>query len=169
MNALVIVLRILHVLGGVFWVGGALFSTFFVSPAVAATGDAGKAVMNYLVTKARISMRFTASAVVTVLAGAALYWIDSGGLTSSWTTSGPGWGFGIGGLFALAGLGLSAAVGVNAAKMGRIASGAQGKPSAAQLADMQAAQAAMRTTSLLSTVALIISLACMATARYWVF
>ncbi len=169
MNALVLLLRFLHIGAGVFWVGGAIFSTFFLGPAAAATGDAGSAVMGYLVSKARISMRFTGAAVITVLAGAALYWIDSGGLTSAWTTSGPGWGFGIGGLFALLGLGLSAAVGMNFAKVSRVAAAAQGKPSPAQLTEMRQAQETAGRLSRFSTAALIISLICMATARYWLF
>ncbi len=169
MNTLIIVLRILHIGSGVFWVGGALFSNFLLTPATASTGDAGRAVMNYLVTKSRISMRFTGAAVITVLSGAALYWIDSGGLTSAWTTSGPGWGFGLGGILAVFGMGFSALVGINASKVGRLATAAQGKPSEPQLVEMRAAQSAASRASLLSSVALIISLLCMATARYWLF
>ncbi len=169
MNVLLLVLRIIHIVGGVFWVGSAMMSTFFLGPAFGATGDAGRAVMDYLVSKARISTRITASSVATVLAGLALYWIDSGGLTSPWTTSGAGLGFGIGGLLALAGMGLGGLVGRNASRLGRIAAAAQGKPSESQLADMKIAQSAMDKASRFSTIALILSLVCMATARYWLF
>lgn len=169
MNILVIVLRILHIVGGVFWVGTAMFSTFFISPAMAATGEAGRAFMDYLMSKARLSTRISAASGMTVLAGAILYWIDSGGLTSAWTTSGPGVGFGIGAVLALVGIGVGAMVGVNAKKLGRIAAAAQGKPSETQVAQMKSAQASMSQASLWSTIALIASLACMATARYWLF
>ncbi len=167
MNVLVIVLRVVHILAGVFWVGGALISTFFLAPAVAATGDAGRAFMNQLVNKAHMSTRITVAAVLTVLAGAILYWKDSAGLTSSWTSSGAGWGFGIGAVFALVGIGLGPFIGINAAKLGRIAAAAQGKPSAAQLSEMQATQKKMTLFSQGSTAVLIIALVCMATARYW--
>lgn len=169
MNVLMLVLRILHIVGGVFWVGSAMMSTFFLGPAVRASGDSGRAVMGYLVSKARISTRITASSVTTVLAGLALYWIDSAGLSSPWTTSGAGLGFAIGGLLALLGMGFGGLVGKNAARLGRIAATAQDKPSDSQLADMKGAQSAMDGASRLSTIALILSLLCMATARYWLF
>lgn len=167
MNVLVIVLRLIHILSGVFWVGAAIVNAFFLTPAVVATGDAGRTLMGYLMTKSRFAVRITIAAVLTVLAGAALYWIDSGGLTSQWTTSATGIGFAIGALFALVGLGTGMLVGVNATKLGRIAAASQGKPSPEQLAEMQAAQRAMESASRFSTIALIIALACMATARYW--
>ena len=169
MTVLIVLLRLLHILSGVFWVGAAIFSTFILGPTVSATGDAGRTFMDYLVSKARINVRMSGAAGVTVLAGAVLYWIDSGGFTSSWTTSGPGLGFGIGALFALAGMGIGALVGTNAKKIGQVAARAQGKPSAAQLAEMQTAQDSMAQASLWSSVLLVISLICMATARYWVF
>ncbi len=168
MNVFIIGLRLVHILGGVFWVGSAMMNAFFLTPAVAATGQAGQQMMGHMITKGKMSVRLTVAAVLTVLAGAILYWIDSGGLTSSWTSSATGLGFGIGGLFALVGLVTGAMVGMNASKMGHIAASAQGKPSAEQLAQMQTAQKRMALASKISTIALIIALVCMATARYWV-
>ena len=167
MNLLIIVLRLIHILAGVFWLGGALMSAFFLSPAIAATGEAGQKFMGYMVTKGHISARLTTASILTVLAGALLYWIDSGGLTSAWTTSATGWGFGIGGIFALIGLGFGMVVGRNIAKMGKIAATAQGKPTQAQVLELQDAQKQMSMASQISTAALIVALVCMATARYW--
>ncbi len=167
MNVLVIVLRLIHILSGVFWVGAAMVSAFFLAPAVAATGDAGQKMMGHMITKGKMSTRITIAAILTVLAGGTLYWIDSGGLTSSWTSSATGWGFGIGAVFALVGLGTGMLVGVNMHKIGEVAAAAQGKPSQAQIAEMQAAQKRMALASKVSTAALIVALACMATARYW--
>jgi uncharacterized membrane protein len=167
MNLLIIILRLIHILGGVFWVGGALMSAFFLAPAMAGTGEAGQKFMGYMVTKGRLSARLTVASILTVLAGAVLYWIDSGGLTSAWTTSATGWGFGIGGIFALIGLGYGMAVGRSVKKLGSIATAVQGKPTQAQIVELQAAQKQMATASQISTAALIIALICMATARYW--
>lgn len=169
MTVLVVVLRLIHILAGVFWVGAAMISAFFLSPALAATGEAGQKMMGHMITKGRMSVRITVAAILTVLAGGALYWIDSGGLTSSWTSSATGLGFAIGGLFALVGLGIGMMVGTGAHRIGEIAAAAQGKPSPDQIAQMQAAQKQMAMASKVSTAALIIALACMATARYWVF
>lgn len=96
MNILMIVLRLLHILAGVLWVGAALVNAFFLSPTVAATDDAGQKVMAHLMGEARLSARITLASYITVLAGAALYWIDSQGLSSAWISSGPGIGFALG-------------------------------------------------------------------------
>ena len=167
MNVLLIILRLIHILSGVFWLGAAMVSAFFLSPAVAATGEAGQKMMGHMIVKGRMSVRITVAAILTVLAGATLYWIDSHGLTSPWTTSGPGWGFGLGGVLALIGLGIGMQVGINAKKLGSIAAAAQGKPSPDQVGEMQAAQKRMTLASNVSTVILILALVCMATARYW--
>jgi uncharacterized membrane protein len=167
MDYLVILLRLVHILSGVFWVGGAVISTFFLAPTAAATGEAGQKFMNYLLTQARISVRFMVASFLTVLSGAWLYWLDSGGLTSAWTNSGSGLGFGLGAIFALIGMGIGSLVGRNAAKLGKIASAAQGNPTQLQVSEMDAAQKQMSMASRLSTIALILALACMATAREW--
>ena len=81
MNWLVIVLRIVHILSGVFWVGSAVFNGLFLGPAVGATAEAGQKVVAHLVTRARLTATISAAAGLTVLASGALYWIDSQGLT----------------------------------------------------------------------------------------
>lgn len=167
MNAVTLVLRLIHIVSGVFWVGAGLVSAFFISPALAATGEAGQKMMGHMIQKGRMSVYITAAAILTVLAGAALYWRDSQGFTSPWTSSAAGWGFGIGAVAGIIGLGTGMGVGMNAKKLGEIAAAAQGKPTPEQISEMQAAQKRMSTASKLSTVALVIALACMATARYW--
>ncbi len=167
MNVFLIVLRLIHILSGVFWVGGGMISFFFLSPAVAATGPAGQQMMGYIVNKGRMTMRLTIAAILTVLAGAALYWIDSHGFTSPWTVSAPGLGFALGAIFALVGLGSGLVVGRSFQALGRIAASAQGKPSPEQLGEMQAIQKRLAMASRINTYALILALVCMATARYW--
>jgi uncharacterized membrane protein len=169
MNYLVFVLRLIHILAGVFWVGSSMVFVFFLTPAVAATGEAGQKLMVHLINKARLSTRIAISAVLTVLAGGWLYLIDSQGLTSAWRSSGPGIGFGIGGLFALIGLVFGLMVGINSNRLGKLSAEIQGKPTEAQLAGIQAAQKQLKYAGPISSAALIIALICMATARYWVF
>lgn len=167
MNVLVIVLRLIHILSGVFWVGGAMISYFFLSPAVAATGEAGQKMMGFIVNKGRMTVRLTVAAILTVLAGAILYWRDSQGFSSPWTISGPGLGFALGAIFALVGLGFGMVVGQSFQKLGGIAAAAAGKPSPEQMTQMQATQKRLAMASRVNTFALILALACMATARYW--
>jgi uncharacterized membrane protein len=169
MNTLVIALRLLHILGGVFWVGSSLFLGFYIAPAVAATAESGQKLMAHLVTRARITVWITGAAMVTVAAGATLYWIDSQGLTSAWQNSGPGVGFGLGGLFALVGLAFGVLVGRNTSMLGNMAAQIQGKPSPEQMTKVQAAQKQLAYAGPINSLALILALLCMATARYWLF
>jgi hypothetical protein len=109
------------------------------------------------------------SAILTMVAGAILYWIDSAGFSSNWTRSGPGWGFGLGGVLGLIGFLSGNRFGNNIMTFGRTAMQIDGKPTAEQKAIMEAAQKPLGTLGVISTVALILALICMATARYWRF
>ena len=59
MNLLIIVLRLIHILAGVFWLGGSFMSAIFLTPAVAATGESGQKFMGHLITKGRMTARIT--------------------------------------------------------------------------------------------------------------
>ena len=167
MDYLKIVLRLIHIFSGVFWVGGALFLGFFVNPSVQATADSGQKFMAYLMTKSGLTLRITAAAFLTVLAGGWLYWIDSGSLTSVWMHSATGWGFGIGGIFGIIGFIFGSMVGRYSSTLGKIASQIQGKPTPEQMNQIQTIQKQLSSVSTIDTIALILSLICMATARYW--
>lgn len=169
MNVLTLALRLIHILSGVLWVGTALLNTFFLGPTVAATGEAGQKFMAHLVSKARLSARVTLASYLTVIAGAILYWIDSQGFTSGWLTSGAGIGFALGGIAGLIGFGAGQIVGKNATLIGKIASEVRGAPTPQQAAALQQAGAKMTSMGRISSAFLIASLACMATARYWLF
>jgi len=146
-----------------------MFNTFFLSPTVASTGEAGQKVMGHLVAKARLTARVTLSSYLTVLSGAALYWIDSQGFTSAWQTSGPGIGFGLGAVAGLIGFGLGQIVGKNATLIARLAAQVQGQPTPEQAGAIAQARARMTAAGRISTTFLVLSLALMGTARYWLF
>lgn len=167
MEYLKIVLRLIHILSGVFWVGGAFFLGFFVNPSIQATAESGQKFMAHLMTKSGLTLRITIAAFLTVLAGGWLYWIDSGGLTSVWIHSATGWGFGIGGIFGIVGLIFGSMVGKYSSTLGEIASQIEGKPTPEQISQIQEVQKKLKSVSTIDTIALILSLICMATARYW--
>src|SRR5512132_3321008 len=96
MTYLIWLLRIIHIVGGIVWVGGTLIMTFFIAPTVGATAEAGQRFVGHLMNNLKFSNRMAAASGSTILAGFILYWIDSQGFTSPWMTSGAGRGFGIG-------------------------------------------------------------------------
>jgi uncharacterized membrane protein len=167
-NILVVVLRIIHIVAGVFWVGSSLFTGIFLGPAVSATAEAGQRVLAQLTTKARITAAISASAGLTALAGGWLYWLDSAGLTSEWMHKGPGVGFGIGALFAVVGLVFGSMVGRDMGALGKLATEISGKPTPEQLGKIGAVRRQLAYAGPTTTVTLLIALICMATARYWV-
>ena len=167
MHYLTIILRFLHVVAGAFWFGTAMTMGFFVGPTVAAIGDAGPKFMGHVILKARLHTAIAISAGLTILAGVGLYWIDSQGFTSAWTRSGPGVVFGVGAVFGAIGFIFGNILGVNIKKVATIGSQIQGKPTADQMSQIQAAQKTMGTAGPVSSFALIISMICMSVARYW--
>lgn len=159
-------LRIIHIVGGVFWVGGALIMTFFIVPTIGATSEAGQKFVAHLMNNLKFSNRMSAAAGSTVLAGAILYWIDSQGLTSPWMKSGAGIGFTIGAVFALIGLVTGMLMGRSTKAMAGLGGKMQGQPSPEQLSQMQAIRKQQATYSTITAVALILAVIFMAIARY---
>src|SRR4030067_3743973 len=96
MTYLIWLLRIIHIVWGVFWVGGVLIMAFFLAPSVGATEEAGQKFIGHLMNNLKFSSRMSAAAGLTILAGFILYWIDSDGFTSAWMKPDAGRGFGVG-------------------------------------------------------------------------
>lgn len=78
MLLLIIVLRVIHIFCGVFWVGFGMFNVIFLQPTVKALGADGQKIMQYLTQKTRFQMTVYTAATLTVLSGIALYWILTG-------------------------------------------------------------------------------------------
>jgi uncharacterized membrane protein len=167
---LLIAVRILHIGAAVGWVGGAALFSFFVEPTLNAIGPDAEKVTGELIQRRKLPRYFAILSTTTVLAGAVLYWIDSGGLQLSWITSPTGLAFTISALAAIAawlggGALLSPAV-KNVAAVGTELRAAGGPPSAELMARMHAAQERVRQIGLFDLGLLIIAVIGMAVARY---
>ena len=169
MNYLTLALRLIHIIGGIIWVGGALLMNFFVAPTLRATGDAGKQFADHLMGKTRFTTIMTISAYSTVIAGFLLYGLDSQWFTSAWQSSGAGTGFGIGALFALVGVISGIMNGSNNQKMAKLGAQIQGKPTPEQAAAMGAIQKQQGWVIPVNTYSLLLAVFFMAIARYLVF
>ena len=73
-----LILRLVHVLGGVFWVGSALFNFLFLLPVLQPLGPAGGQVMAGL-QRRRMMVWLPVVALATILSGARLMWLTSNG------------------------------------------------------------------------------------------
>ena len=169
MDILKIVLRLVHILAAIMWGGGALVMEFFIGRSIAATGEIGQKFAQHLMNKIRMHKFMTAAAISTVLAGTILYWIDSDGFSSAWMRSGAGIGFGIGAVFGIIALVFGAIFGGSNAKLAEIGAQVQGKPTEAQLSQIQAIQKRIKTVSPIHVVCMILAMIFMATARYFAF
>lgn len=169
MNILMLVLRLVHIVAAIFWGGGALVMELIIKPGIDATGEAGGLFARHLNNTTRISLVMMVAAILTILPGVLLYWIDSAGFSSAWMRSGAGIGFGIGGVFGVVALVCGAIFGRSNARLGQISAQITGMPGAEQAAQIRAIQKRLRVVSPLHVVAMILAMAFMATARYFTF
>lgn len=86
MHMEIVALRLIHVLGGIFWVGTAVFVAAFLLPAMGAAGPASSVVMGALIRR-RLFTIVPVVAVATLLAGLRLMWINSTGFAASYFAS----------------------------------------------------------------------------------
>ena len=169
MNILMIVLRVIHIFGGVFWLGISIFNVTYLQPAVQATGAEGQKVMQHLTRKTRLLNTTYGAASVNVLSGLIMYGIDSG-FHPTFLATRYGLTLAIGGLSALVACAVAIFVIRNIfAQMGEIGRQIQaqgGPPTPAQGAAMQALGARLGSLGRVGLALLTITLLAMSIARY---
>jgi len=101
MNYYVVLLRILHIGAGAYWVGSTLLLTMVITPALKETEASGQKFVDFLIKKKRFGTESAGAGGMAGVAGLLLYWRDSGGLTSAWMQSSVGIGFGVGAVLGL--------------------------------------------------------------------
>jgi uncharacterized membrane protein len=96
----ILVLRLLHIVLGAFWVGAILLNALFLEPATRAAGPAAMPVMQELM-KRRLLFWLPVTAIITLLSGLALLWIQSDGFGPEWMGSRFGMAYSTGGTLAI--------------------------------------------------------------------
>lgn len=162
---LIWLLRIIHIVAGVFWVGGTLIMTFFVGPTVGATGESGQKFVGHLMNNLKFSNRMSTAAGLTILAGLILFGLDARA-GAAWLRSGFATGLSIGAAFAIIGFVFGIMIGRTTKAMAELGAQMQGRPTAEQMSQMQSIQKQQATYSKLSATALILATTFMAIARY---
>jgi len=77
LNELMIILRIIHILSGIFWVGFAFFNIVFLQPTIRATGAEGQITMQHLMHQTRLMITVYSTATLTMVTGLIQYGIIS--------------------------------------------------------------------------------------------
>ena len=168
--SLILALRLVHIVSGVFWVGSIIFLTWLLTPAARATGQAGVTVMQQLLTVQRMAAYLVTAMLLTVLSGLMLYRHDSVSFGSGWVHTGSGMTFSLGALLAIVGAAIGVFVNLPLGKrIGSLGASIQAggrAPTAEQGAAMNALQARLGTFSYIAAVLLVLATAAMAVARY---
>ncbi|MBA3260034.1 MAG: hypothetical protein H0T68_11295 [Gemmatimonadales bacterium] len=99
MQAELLVLRLVHVLGGIFWVGSGLFTTLFLVPVLASSGATAGQVMAGLQQRRLFSVLPTV-AFLTILSGLRLMWLTSAGFSAAYFAAPSGLTYAVSGLAA---------------------------------------------------------------------
>ena len=167
----ILVLRLVHIASGAFWVG-AVFSFFlFVSPTATALGSDGQRFVAHLISRQRFSNAILVSAIVTVSAGLLLLWRTSNGFDLALLSRPPMLGFAIGGVSAIITLAIASGYIVPRVSRGeRITARLQadGRPPTTQeQRELDRIGSEIQRAGVLVMATLAIAVAAMATARYW--
>ncbi len=166
---LLLVLRLVHVVLGVFWAGTVLFIGLLLFPSVRAAGPAGGQVMARLMER-RMPVWLHSTSLLVIASGIWLYWRATGGFQADLMLAGPNLVFGTGGLMAILatviGLGINAPT---AGRIGRLSASIQGggsPPSPEQAAEIQRLQGILFRGAQAAAALLLLATAAMAVARY---
>ena len=170
---LLLVFRLVHIIAGVCWAGGAFIYFLFVEPTAKALAPAGMQFVQHMVTKRRYSIFMAISSSLTVLSGVNLLWQDGSGQWLAWLKTGPGLGFALGSAVGV----LVYFIGMFGVKpraermavIGKEIQTAGGPPTPAQGAELLKLDKEMATLGVADFVLVALSLGLMATARYWLF
>lgn len=169
MMAEMLVLRLVHILGGIFWVGAMLYNAFFLMPAMVQAGPAAGPVMAGLQQR-KLFTWLPVVAILTMLAGIRLMMIGAEGFGAAYFETSMGRTYLGGGILAILGF----VVGLTVARPAMMRAGelsqAMASADASRQAAMQAELATLRKRgAMASTVVtwmLIAAAAAMAVARY---
>ena len=170
MDVLAIVLRIIHILSGVLWVGGATLFFLYIEPTINKLGPDAERFVDEVVNRRKLPIYFVTLSTFSVLGGAVLYWRDSSGLDFTWITSATGLAFTVGGIVALAAwLGGNLLIPKTLGQL--MAVGAQmkasdGPPGPELVGRLHAVQEKLHTIGMVDTVLLGVAVVAMASARY---
>ena len=164
-RAIMIVLRLVLIFAGLFWVGGMVTLTAFLVPAVRASGPAAGKVMVELMLRRKLRVWLTGAMGLTVLSGILMMWRLDVVTHHTWIRTSTGKTLLFGALAALvAGIAGGAVAGPANQRLAAI--GAGGAPTPEQQAEMAKLQRRAGVGMRLTVIFVLVAAGAMAVARY---
>jgi uncharacterized membrane protein len=164
MPAELLVLRLIHILGGIVWVGSGIFNFFFLVPALGRTGPATAGQVMGALQQRHLFTVLPLSAVLTILSGLRLWWII-GGRTMHYWQHRSGHVYLVSGVLAIVGFLLAMFVSRPAAvRMGALARSAPSDEGGRR--ELASLQRRATVSGYVAMILLIVAAAGMAVARY---
>jgi uncharacterized membrane protein len=167
----ILVLRLIHILGGAFWFGSAFTLFLFLQPTADATVPESQRFMLHLLRNRRLSEVVLTVAILTAAAGGILFWRDSNGLQTSWISQPQGLGFTVGAVAGLGALLLFTFVGFPAGRrliaIGSLVESERRPPNEDEQRVLRRSQAVLKRIGIVVLVLLAVAAGAMSTARYW--
>lgn len=168
-RTLTILLRLIHILAGIFWAGAAFMVAGLLVPTARSLGRDGGRFMEHLTERRRMPAFFGIAMLLTVLSGFWLYARNAAASGGAWPSSAPGIGYGVGALAAilggLVGMLLAGRLARRMTVVGQQAAAAGGL-SAEQQAEMARLQARIAMATWVAAALLAVAAGAMAIARY---
>ncbi|HKC80243.1 MAG TPA: hypothetical protein VKB91_03550 [Gemmatimonadaceae bacterium] len=170
MKAELLTLRVIHILGGIFWVGSLMYTTFFLVPAIRSLPAVAGPVMAGL-QKRRLFTILPVVALLTIFSGIRLLWIASAGFDDSYLSTSTGRAFSVGAGAAIIAFLLSVLVSrpgfLKVVKLSAsLATATDEATRQPLLAEMQRINKRAATANAIVVVLLLLTAVLMATARY---
>jgi hypothetical protein len=170
-GTVMILLRLIHIICGVFWAGAAMVVAWFILPASRVMGQPGGAFMQQLMFRQRLRVYVAVAMGLTVLSGIAMYVHLSMATNGAWAASSMGKILGVGAVAGIIAGGMGGFVvgglGKKLMELGTAVQASGGPPTDAQRSEMESLQRRIQGGFRIIAVLLVIAVAAMASARYW--
>ena len=170
MQTYLIILRLFHIVTGVFWAGAVFYLARFIIPAAKALGPDGGRFMQQLSMTNNMPVVMMIAASLNILSGILLLWHDSEGFSSWWMKTSLGMMFSTGGTAAIIayiiGLTMNRPAATKMASLAKEIAAGGGKPTPEQIKEVEAARGKLVSGTNLVAIFLAIAVICMAIARY---
>lgn len=165
-----LVIRVVHILCGVFWAGAAIMLAGFIEPAVKSLGPDGGRFVQRMMGPGRFGVFMTLASLLVVLSGLIMLWDGSFARMGDWFASGYGRTIIVGSIAGfvamLAGLGVNAPVAARIARLSVEIESAGVPPKPEQLEQIARLQRRLHVAGIASAVLLAFTVVAMAAAHF---